>query len=152
VRSGLFTAFAEWAAKQAKLSHGTAERAWKPNILVPVEDPHRLRGMFEFLEQLAYPMGSIKLLGIAPAEGVDAFQDSLFNAQHAFMNLGIFTSATVMEGGHFPDDVRIGMQALAGSFFRPNILFLKLPKDRVTHQSLENVIKEAKHQRIGVAL
>jgi solute carrier family 12 (sodium/potassium/chloride transporter), member 2 len=152
VRSGLFTALAEWAAKQAKLSQGTAERAWKPNILVPVEDPYRLRGIFEFLEQLAYPMGSIKLLGIAPAERIDALQERLLNTQHAFMNLGIFTSATVMEGNHFPDDMRIGMQALAGSFFRPNILFLKLPKDKETHESLENVIKEAKHQRIGVAL
>jgi solute carrier family 12 (sodium/potassium/chloride transporter), member 2 len=44
------------------------------------------------------------------------------------------------------------MQALAGSFFRPNILFLKLPKDKETHKSLEKVIKEAKHQRIGIAL
>jgi solute carrier family 12 (sodium/potassium/chloride transporter), member 2 len=152
VRSGLFTAFAEWAAKQAKLSHGTPERAWKPNILVPIEDPSRLRGMFEFLEQLAYPMGSIKLFGIAPAENVDTLQERLINAQHAFMDLGIFTSATVMEGDRFPDNVRLGMQALAGSFFRPNILFLKLPKDKQTHESLEKVIKEAKHQRIGVAL
>jgi solute carrier family 12 (sodium/potassium/chloride transporter), member 2 len=31
VRSGLFTALAEWAVKQVKLSQGTAERAWKPN-------------------------------------------------------------------------------------------------------------------------
>ncbi|MDX1679011.1 amino acid permease, partial [Arsukibacterium sp.] len=64
VRSGLFTATAEWAARKVKLTQGVSERAWKPNILLPVEDPHRLRGSFELVEQLAYPMGSVKLLGL----------------------------------------------------------------------------------------
>ncbi|MFO8083370.1 MAG: amino acid permease [Desulfobacterales bacterium] len=152
VRSGLFTAMAEWAAKQVKLSQGTAERAWKPNILLPVEDPYRLQGTFELLEHLAYPMGSIKLLGIAREDGIEALQERLIDAQYAFMNEGIFSSSTVMEGNRFPEDVRIGMQALAGSFFRPNLLFLELPKDKQMHQSLEHVIKEANRQRMGVAL
>ncbi len=152
VRSGLFTALAEWAAKQVKLSQGTAERAWKPNILLPVEDPDRLQGTFELLEHLAYPMGSIKLLGIAPVQRVENLRKRLVDAQNAFMNEGIFSSFTVMEGDRFPEDVRIGMQALAGSFFRPNLLFLELPKDKQTHQSLEHVIEEAYGQRMGVAL
>ncbi|MFZ0243378.1 MAG: amino acid permease [Desulfobacterales bacterium] len=152
VRSGLFTALAEWAAKQVKLSQGTAERAWKPNILLPVEDPHRLRGTFELVEQIAYPMGSIKLLGIAPAESIETLQERLIDAQHAFMSGGVFSSSTVMQGDRFADDVRRGMQALAGSFFRPNLLFLELPKDKETHRSLERMIKEAERQRMGVAL
>jgi hypothetical protein len=57
-----------------------------------------------------------------------------------------------MESDRFPDDVRIGMQALTGSFFRPNLLFLELPKDKQTHESLQRVIKEAKRQRMGVAM
>ncbi len=152
VRSGLFTALAEWAGKQVQLYQGTAERAWKPNILIPVEDPSRLQGAFNFIKQLVYPMGSIKLLGIAPAEKFDDLQERLIDAQHAFMNEGIFSSFTVMEGNLFPDDVRMGMQALSGSFFRPNVLFLELPKDPKTHQSLEGLIKEAKRQRMGVAI
>lgn len=152
VRSGLFTALAEWAAKQVKLSEGAAERAWKPNILVPVEDPHRLRGSFELVEQLAYPMGSVKLLGIAPADGLEELEVRLVDAQQALMDAGVFTYSTVMESNRFPDDVRVGMQALSGSFFRPNLLFLELPKDKQTHQALERVIQEAKRQRMGVAL
>ncbi|MBD3278773.1 MAG: Na-K-Cl cotransporter, partial [Candidatus Aegiribacteria sp.] len=66
VRSGLFTALAEWAAKQVQLSKDGPQRAWKPNILLPVEDPGRLMGSFELVRDLAYPMGSVKLFGIAP--------------------------------------------------------------------------------------
>ena len=152
VRSGLFTALAEWGAKQVKLSQGTTERAWKPNLLLPVEDPQRLRGSFELVEQLAYPMGSVKLLGIAPAARIDDLQKRLLDAQQAFTDAGVFTSSSVMETDRFPDDVRVGMQALAGSFFRPNLLFLELPKGTETHESLQRVIREAKRQRMGVAL
>ena len=152
VRSGLFTALSEWAAKQVKLSHGGAERAWKPNILLPVEDPHRLRGTFELVEQIAFPMGSIKLLGIAPPKEIKELEERLISAQHAYMKEGIFSSSTVIEGEKFPDDIRIGMQAMAGSFFRPNLLFLELPKDKELHRSLSDVIKEAQHQKLGVAL
>lgn len=152
VRSGMFTALAEWAAKQVKLSQGTAERAWKPNILLPVEDPHRLRGTFELVEQMVYPMGSIKLLGIAPQDRIDDLSKRLIDTQHAFMNGGVFSTATVMQGDRFARDLRMGMQALAGSFFRPNLLFLELPKDKETHQALKDIIKEAQRQRMGVAL
>lgn len=152
VRSGLFTAVAEWAAKQVKLAQGTSQRGWKPNILLPVDDPHRLRGSFELVAQMAYPMGSVKLLGIAPPDSIDDLAERLVDSQHAFMKAGIFTSATVMEGEDFPDDIRSGMQALAGSFFRPNLLFLELPKDKQTHQALNVVIHEAARQRMGVAM
>lgn len=152
VRSGLFTAVAEWAAKRVKLSQGTSERAWKPNILMPVEDTHRLRRAFELVEQIAYPMGSVKLLGISPSEKMEDMQKRLLNSQHALMNKGVFASSTVMESDRFPDDVRVSMQALSGSFFRPNLLLLELPKDKTTHESLNRVVKEAKRQRMGAAL
>jgi len=152
VRSGLFTALAEWAAMQVKMSQGTAERAWKPNILLPVEDPLRLRGSFELVHDLAYPMGSVKLLGVTSAAQITALQQQLIDTQHAFTNEGVFCSSTVMEGEMFPKDVCLGMQALSGSFFRPNLLFLELPRDTKTHRELKSVLEEAKRQRMAAAL
>lgn len=152
VRSGLFNALAEWAAKQVAVGRGGQERAWKPNILLPVEDPERLQGTFELVEQLAYPMGSVKLLGVAPADEMDAFSERMLDTRQALMDAGVFTTWSVMEAESFPRDVRIGMQTLSGSFFRPNLLFLELPKDRETHAELQKVIGEAARQTIGVAL
>jgi len=152
VRSGLFTALAEWAAKQVQLSKDGPQRAWKPNILLPVEDPGRLLGSFELVRDLAYPMGSVKLFGIAPEDEIEDLHRRISDTRHALMSEGIFSSSTVMAGANFPEDVKAGMQALSGSFFRPNLLFLELPKDRETHESLCSVIREAARQRMGVAL
>ncbi len=152
VRSGLFTATAEWAARKVKQTQGVSERAWKPNILMPVEDPHRLRGSFELVEQLAYPMGSVKLLGLSPADKVEELQRKLLGTQQALTDAGVFTSSTVMESDRFAEAVRMGMQAMAGSFFRPNLLLLELPKNKEMHASLQNVLNEAGRQRMGVAL
>ncbi len=152
VRSGLFTALAEWAAKQVTLIQGTSERAWKPNLLMPTEDPRRLRGAFELVNHLAYPMGSLKLLGVAPPEGSEALGKRLTDSRQAFVDNGVFTSATVVESNHFPDAVKVGLQALGGSFFRPNLLLLDLPKDRGTHAVLNELIREAVRQGMGAAL
>ena len=152
VRSGLFTAVAEWGAKKVKLAQGTSERAWKPNILVPTEDPRRLRGAFEIVNHLAYPMGSVKLLGVTPANAADSFQSRLLDSQQAFLDNGVFTSATVIESDVFAEAVKAGLQALGGSFFRPNLLLLDLPKDKNTHESLNDLIREARRQKMGVAV
>lgn len=152
VRSGLFTAVAEWGAKQVKLIQGTSERAWKPNILVPTEDPRRLRGTFEIVNHLASPMGSVKLLGVASEDAVETLQQRLLDSQQAFQDNGVFTSATVIEAEEFPKAVKVGLQALGGAFFRPNLLLLDLPKDKQTHESLAGLIMEAERQRMGAAV
>ncbi len=152
VRSGLFTALAEWAAKQVKVAQGTAERAWKPNLLVPVADPDKLRGSLELIQELAYPMGSVKLLGFASSGKLDDLQQRLSGIQNSLMADGVFASSTVMESDLYPEDVRVGMQALSGSFFRPNVLFLELPSAKEMHESLQNVVSEAERQRMGAAI
>ena len=66
VRSGLFSSFAEWAVKHtAALSH-KKERAWKPNMLVPVTDAAVVQGGFTFIRDIAWPQGSATLMGIKP--------------------------------------------------------------------------------------
>ena len=53
----------------------SSDRAWKPNLLVPVEDPGEVRGTFRFITSLTYPRGSAKLLGLTTdGEGVQAAQ------------------------------------------------------------------------------
>ena len=153
VRSGLFSAVAEWGAKQTALSQGNNERAWKPNILMPTQDPRRLRGAFKLVSHLAYPMGSLKLLGVATSlEDSKALIKQLEDSRQAFINEGVFTSATVMEADNFPKAVKVGLQALGGSFFRPNLLFLDLPKDPATHDVIGDLICEAERQRMGAAV
>ena len=71
VRSGIFAAFAEWAAGKVIALEMTASRAWKPSLLVPVLDPATLRGELRLLIDVCRPEGSVKLLGVATTETVD---------------------------------------------------------------------------------
>lgn len=45
------------------------ERAWKVNLLVPVEDPSAVRGSFALLRDLTWPKGSVRLLGLGSPDG-----------------------------------------------------------------------------------
>lgn len=152
VRSGLFEAVAEWAAKRVKMMRGTAQRAWKPNILLPTDDARRLAGLYRLVHDLAYPVGSVKLLGVAESGNVDVMQGKIIESQVSLQQEGVFASSAVVEAKSFSDAIVSSMQTLSGAFFRPNVLLLELPADKELHQSLSHVIDEAHRERLGVAL
>jgi len=152
VRSGLFVAFAEWAAKKVKLLHGRSERAWKPNILLPIEDINRLKGVFRLVYHMAKPVGSVKLLGIQHREKIREFEKQLDSQSAAYLNRGVFSSSSVIEAEDYTQGVIMGIQALRGAFFRPNLLFLELPKDESLHRKIENVVDVATYSQMGVAM
>ena len=152
VRSGLFVALAEWAAKRVKLSRSTSERAWKPNILLPTDDAAKVRGVFRLVYHLAYPVGSVKLLGITPRDVAPEMEAELRESQFALQEEGVFASSSVLSSNSFPDGIEAAMQALSGSFFRPNLLFLELPGDPVLHDELNALVDEATRKRLGVAI
>ena len=65
VRSGLFVAIAEWAARRVNDLPRAHERTWKPNLLVPVKSIPELRGFFQFLIELTSSRGSLFLATIS---------------------------------------------------------------------------------------
>ncbi len=67
VRSGIFVAFAEWAAGKVIEHDLSARRAWKPSLLVPVEDPATIRGEFRLLVDLCRPEGASSCSAWRPA-------------------------------------------------------------------------------------
>jgi amino acid transporter len=152
VRSGLFVAMAEWAAKKVTDMPTMQERAWKPNLLVPVEDPHELRGMFLIIQNITYPKGSVKLLALQPDGREKTVADRLDGLTRAFRERGVFATSTILTDGRFEHAVTGGLQVLQGAFFRPNILFLTMPTTPEREASLRIVIQEAEAQATGVLL
>ena len=148
VRSGLFVALAEWAAKRVVEMPTMQERAWKPNLLVPVEDPHELRGTFSFVRDIAYPKGSVKLLGLQP-HAPNGLTEQLPRLTRSFRAQGVFATSTIIDNGSFAGSVVAGMQVLQGVFFRPNIVFLTLPTPS-REGSIRRVLEEAAMRNLGV--
>ena len=152
VRSGLFVSFAEWAAKHTWGMKKMQQRAWKPNLMVPIRDISGAKGNFQFLRNIAAPKGSIKLMGIAPFAKSETFTEELVSLSQAFRNKGVFSSWTVIHTDEFAKGVNYGNQALKGAFFRPNIVFLNLQQHDDFETEIRPVIQESVRLEIGVLL
>jgi len=152
VRSGLFVSFAEWAAKHTWGMKTMQQRAWKPNLMVPVRDVVGAKGNFQFLRNIARPKGSIKLLGIEPNEADSKLDKELSSLSEAFRIKDVFSSWTVIKTDDFAKGVNYGNQALKGAFFRPNVVFLNLQQHDNYETEIRPVIKESIRLEIGVLL
>ena len=151
VRSGLFTSFAEWAAKHTAENAHKEERSWKPNMLVPVTEASTVQGAFGLLRDIAYPKGSAILMGIGD-KGSKKEREKLEYISDSFKKDNVFSSTIVMKTNNFADGVNFGNQALQGAFFRPNIIFLNLVEKENALAAYPSIIKEAKRLELGIIL
>jgi hypothetical protein len=161
VRSGLFVSVAEWANARVARLPGDQQRAWKPSLLVPVGDDAEARGSYNVLSSLAAPNGTIRLMGVRTDDDLAAatrLQERLDEVAAGFGERDLTSTATILRtpGGTYADGVATGMQALAGTFFRPNSLFLRMTPDaaggRLDDADLGRLVMEAERQRVGMLL
>lgn len=152
VRSGMFSSFSEWAAKHtAGLTH-KQERAWKPNLLVPVTDAAIVNGTFSFIKDVVYPKGYAMLLGIGKGENEERLERKLPQISEGFREIGVFSSWTIMQTESFSEGVNFSNQAMRGAFFKPNVVFLNMVENEVVLTEFPLIIKEAARLEIGVVL
>ncbi|MCA9663103.1 MAG: hypothetical protein KC486_32510, partial [Myxococcales bacterium] len=152
VRSSIFVAFAEWAAAKITPEDANNVRAWKPHVLVPVEDIEILRGNYPTLLDLAQPEGTIKLLGIASEQPASALAPRLERVGRAMREQGVLASWSMVRLRDRKTAVVVGLEALQGAFFRPNLLFLRLPEAGEVREDACDVMRAALANRVGVVL
>ena len=152
VRSGIFVAFAEWAAGKVIALDMAASRAWKPSLLVPVVNPATLRGELRLLIDICRPEGTLKLLGLATTETVGHLTPRIKAVTQVLQRHGILTTASTVDSTDYVTGIVAGLQALGSAFFRPNILFLNVPRKVERHPELRMVIREAERLQVGVLL
>ena len=150
VRSGIFASMAEWAAAKVTELPQASIRAWKPNLLVPVEDPETLRGEFFFIVELARPEGSVKLLGLSTQREPDLLRPEVEALAHSFHEDRLYCSWAVLSTPEFSTGVVSSLQALQSAFFRPNILFLTAPNLENRHDEFRSLISEARGTGVGI--
>ena len=151
VRSGLFTALAEWAARRVTELGGSSERAWKPNLLHPVEDIDELRGTYRLVHAIAAPRGSVALVGLTGGAD-DGMRAQLDEIAEDFRSEGVFSTATLVESATFAGGVVTTVQALAGEFMRPNTVFLSVPEEIDRDEQLQHIMDETHREDMGMLL
>jgi solute carrier family 12 sodium/potassium/chloride transporter 2 len=150
VRSGLFVTVAEWAAKRVRRMPSSQERAWKPNLLVPVKSTDNMLGSYRFVKFLAYPRGSVHILGIyAPGEN-DSVK-GLHNLARAFTSDEIFSLLATVEADDYWNGTRMGIDVLQSAFSRPNALFLEINQASDLGQ-IQTTLKHLQLHRMGAIL
>ncbi len=152
VRSGIFIAFAEWAAGKVIELDMSARRAWKPSLLMPVIDPATIRGEFGLLVDLCGREGSLKFLGLATRDSVADLQPRFQRLCASFQKNGVMATSSIVDSVGFAQGTITGLQALGSAFFKPNILLLNLPKDTGRHGEIKELVEEARRLEIGVLL
>ena len=260
VRSGLFVSMAEWAAQRVQELPDMQERAWKPNLLVPVRDESVLRGISSILQGLAAPNGSLKIVGLGHNEDEQLLRDEKYGTEtqvsaraadgppggtpaakqqgvagpssddaspdeaspkiklseaeptedngkrraarqgagssprsnrqagqearpqsseetsdeekersakrrqnvvlserltemtHSYHQRGIFASSTVIDAGGYAEGLIAGMQAMRGTFFKPNVVFLEMAEDDEREEDNRLIVREADREGIGTLL
>ncbi|MDX1636660.1 MAG: amino acid permease [Balneolaceae bacterium] len=152
MRSGLFVSLAEWAAKRVSSLPEHTERAWKANLLVPVRSSRELRGNFSLIRNLVYPKGSVKLVGMAQKSSDSEFRESLMDFSSSFQRENIYARWSIIESDNFEDAVLNSLQTLQGTFFRPNILFLRLPAHKRYDDEILSIIRQARLNDMGIQL
>ena len=83
---------------------------------------------------MAYPKGSIKLLGIGSEETSGSLTQKINALSQSFQKSGVFSSWAVITTENFAEGVNFANQAYRGSFFKPNIVFLNM-LDRESYEA-----------------
>ncbi|MGF1504913.1 MAG: amino acid permease [Anaerolineae bacterium] len=151
VRSGIFVTLAEWASKQVggTVTQGE-ERAWKPNLLVPVTNTGELQGSYRFLRTLAYPRGSVRTLGIYHPGERDKVA-GIVDLTRTLDSDGIFARSSLLEVDDWVEGVQLSMDVLSTSLFRPNVFFLPVTAD-MAEAEVTRIAERATRNQIGLAL
>ena len=148
MRSGLFVALAEWAARRVIELGGTNERAWKANVLQPVHDAEELRATFELVHGIVGPKGTLKVIGI----GTGDVGSDLEVVTRQLSSHETYASVSVIDAETFERGVVTSIQALSGAFLTPNIVFLSVPDDIERDRELQAVQDAAHQHKVGVVL
>jgi len=165
LRSGLFTAFSEWAAKKVLTLPESTKHTWKPSILLPVIDTRTLLGNFSIIKSITFPNGTMTVLGLdikqteyTPDEASESRTQRRSDLEELpalikkFGEEGIFTSTANVEADNYTQAVSISLEAIEGQTFPPNILFLPFKPQVLSDSSLTKILDTSKRHRVGVVL
>ncbi|MCG3211024.1 MAG: hypothetical protein FOGNACKC_04661 [Anaerolineae bacterium] len=126
IRGGMFLILAERATHLAD-KFPRHQITWKPDLLVPIEDPRLWAGSLLFIRDIVSPSGSIFAFTVEtnPDNKPDT-ENALTELLQPLREQKILTNSVVIEDKSFEHGANLVVQTLRGGSFRPNLLFLTM--------------------------
>jgi amino acid transporter len=150
IRGGLFLTLAEKAARMA-IKFPRHHISWKPDILLPIEDPRIWSGPLLFIRNIVYPSGSIFAYTITK-NNIQEIETALDELLAPMREEGVLISTAAIDHPDFVQGTLLLMQATKKMPFRPNILFLTLGDNIERDHNLKQLIHHADKNELGVIL
>ncbi|MGC6509735.1 MAG: amino acid permease [Myxococcota bacterium] len=146
VRGNLFVALAQWAAIRADSLPRSEARAWRPYPMVPIIDSSL--ESTKLATDLLSAGDRLNLVELIPRTSTSI---DLTEINQTIEAAGLNHSHTVIHYTH--RDLALGttIQALRGSFFRPNILCLSL-ETLWSADELNHIVQTARQAQMGLVL
>ena len=150
IRGGLFLVLAERASR-ISMKFPRHQMTWKPDLLVPIDDPKVWAGPLLFIRSITYPSGSIFTFTVKN-RFLKETQTALDDLILPLKNENLLINSTIIEDNNFLHGARLVMQTLKASTFRPNVLFLTLGKDRKKDETFDSLVTEARKNDLGIVI
>ncbi len=150
IRGGMFLAIAEKASRIAS-RFPKHQISWKPDLLLPIEEPKIWAGPLLFIRNITYPSGSIFAFSITE-EKADEVGSSLEELLMPLEDQGILVNSTVIKEQQFLHGAKLVIQTLCGGAFRPNILFLTIGDDTKKDNVIEELVNTANSNKLGTII
>ncbi|TRZ93749.1 hypothetical protein D4R78_07560 [bacterium] len=158
IRKGIFIFIAEQATKIAsQLPYHP--KIWKPNILIPVEEPRNWLGMVEFIKTIVFPRGRVIFFNIIDKNADDEKAAERIKVSEELLSLagplreeGIFVSAFAVDANEFLQGATTVTQALMGLPLPPNVLFVRLGINQDKDQEIEDFIVRVEALGLGIMI
>jgi hypothetical protein len=147
IRGGMFLVIAEKASRIAA-KFPRHQVTWKPDLLLPIDDPKVWSGSLHFIRNITYPSGSIFAFTVKE-KSEEETESGLRELISPLDKQGILVSSTVIEDNNFVHGTRLVIQTLKGGSFRPNTLFLTLGTDKKNDEIINQIVLQATKYDIG---
>lgn len=149
IRGGMFLTLAERAARLAN-KYPKHQVTWKPDLLIPIEDPKKWTGPLLFIENITSRSGSI--LAFTVTDNGARESESDLEELLGPLRKNISVNYTVIQDKEFLHGARVVIQTLKASSFRPNILFLTLGSSGEKDYIIKDLMFEAHRNEMGTVV
>lgn len=151
LRGGMFLMLAE-AISEIADKFPRHHVAWKPDLLIPVDDANTWDNYLPIVEGLVKPSGSVYAVTVknTQIEKYEGQLDALFASINEKYGR---VSTAVLNDSDFIHGVKLIMQTLKPLIFRPNILFMTLSSKRKTNDEVfKDLLLAAGNVKMGFML
>ena len=150
IRGGMFLVLAERASRIAA-KFPRHQISWKPDLLLPVDDPKLWTGPLLFIRNIAYPSGSIFAFTVRDSN-IEETKEELTELLKSLKDQNILVRSAVLEDSEFLHGAGLAMQILDAGSLRPNTLFLTLGNDKAKNQVFKELVDKAAQHQLGLII